>query len=81
MLKPRNQEEIVQHTLEQDALRTIPGRETTEKVYFPGIDTLYAKSKAEIGEALANVLKSRPDVLEIRWRVGENYIELSYIPR
>jgi len=47
-----------------------------EKVAFPGIKTLHEKSTAEIADALAMALKSRANIRELHYKVGE-YIELT----
>jgi len=46
-----------------------------ERIAFPGIKLLHEKPTAEIAEALAMALKSRSNVVELRYKVGE-FIEL-----
>jgi hypothetical protein len=48
----------------------------TERIAFPGIKTLHEKPSAEIAEAIAMALKSRSNVVELRYKIGE-YIELT----
>lgn len=47
-----------------------------EQIAFPGIKTLHEKPTTEIAEALALALRSRANVLELRYKVGE-FIELT----
>ena len=46
-----------------------------ERVAFPGIKLLHEKPAAEIADALAMVLKSRTNIVELHYRIGE-FIEL-----
>lgn len=43
----------------------------TEKVRVPGVETLHQRPADEIAEILANVLRSRPSVTEVRYVVGD----------
>ena len=47
-----------------------------ERIAFPGIKTLHEKPTAEIAEALALALRSRQNVVEVRYKIGE-FIELT----
>jgi hypothetical protein len=49
----------------------------TVKVSIPGIEYLHTRTTFDIAEALANVLKSQRDIVEVRYVLGE-YIELTY---
>ena len=46
-----------------------------ERVSVPGVNKLHEKSTQEIGEVLALVLKSRPGVVELHYKVGE-FVEI-----
>ena len=48
-----------------------------EQIAFPGIKLLHERPTAEIAEALALALKSRGNVIELRYKVGE-FIELTF---
>lgn len=50
--------------------------QTTVKVAVPGIQLLHTKSTEEIAEVLSNVIRSRSNVVEIKYVLGE-YIELT----
>jgi len=50
--------------------------QTTVKVAVPGVQQLHTKSTEEIAEVLSNVLRSRSNVVEIKYVLGE-YIELT----
>lgn len=49
---------------------------TTEKVRVPGIETLHEKPADEIAEVLALVLRSRSNVVAIKYELG-SHIELT----
>lgn len=49
------------------------------KVRVPGIETLHNKSREDICIALSNVLKTQPNIKELRWVIGE-YVELTSEP-
>lgn len=70
MFAPKNQADIV--AFGQEALPS----EYTEKVSLPGITTLHQRSKEEIAEALANLLKSKNNIKALRYIIGES-IELT----
>ena len=55
------------------------GKEVVDKIRIPGLSSLHLKPKDEIAEVLINLLKSRHGVTEVKWRIGEDYISLSYI--
>lgn len=48
----------------------------TQQVRIPGIETLHEKPTDEIAEALALVLRSRSNVIAVKYVLGE-YIELT----
>ena len=50
--------------------------QTTVKVVVPGIQFLHTKSTEEIAEVLSNVMRSRSNVIEVKYVVGK-YIELT----
>lgn len=45
---------------------------TTMKIKVPGIDVLHTKSKQEIAEVLANVLKSQNNIVQFKYNVGQS---------
>jgi hypothetical protein len=49
----------------------------TEKLRLPGIETLHERSAADIGSALANVIKSRSGIISLNFVVG-SHIEITY---
>ena len=51
-------------------------REVTRKISVPGLESLHQKPTIEIAEMLALVLRSEPNIIELRYRVGE-FIELT----
>lgn len=51
-------------------------KETTVKVSVPGMQKLHEQPTAEIAEVLANVLRSRPNIVKMTYVVGQ-YIELT----
>lgn len=51
--------------------------DVTEKLRIPGIEELHRRPFDEQAEVLANVLKCRTNVSEIRWVIGK-YIEVSW---
>ena len=51
-------------------------KEVVHKVSVPGLKSLHNKSISEIAEVLASVIKSKNNVVELRYRVGE-FIELT----
>lgn len=50
--------------------------QTTTKIAVPGIRSLHTRPTEEIAEVLSNVLRSKSNVVEIRYVLGE-YIELT----
>lgn len=50
--------------------------EETRRIRLPGLESLHTKSTKEIAEVLAIAIKSEPNVIEIRYRLGE-FIELT----
>jgi len=48
----------------------------TQQVKIPGIETLHEKPTDEIAEALAIVLRSRSNIVAVKYVIGE-YIELT----
>lgn len=68
---------------QEDLVRESMGyqpKETTRKVMIPGIQALHTKPTVEIAETLALVLRSEPNIVELRYRVGE-FIELVTRPQ
>lgn len=49
-------------------------RNTRESLKLPGITTLHQKSKEEIAETLAMVLKSRTNIVGLNWIVGKEIV-------
>ncbi len=47
----------------------------TETLRLPGLDVLHTKTKDEIAEIITNVLKSRANLVGIKWMFG-NSMEL-----
>jgi len=50
--------------------------QTTIRVVVPGIQSLHTKSSEEIADVLSNVLRSRSNVIEIKYVLGK-HIELT----
>lgn len=51
-----------------------------DRLFLPGIEKLHEKSTQEIADVLANVLRSRANIRELRYVVGE-YIEVKTAPQ
>jgi len=66
----RTQEDLVK---EDQGYRS---EEVTRKITLPGLKELHTKSTKDIAEVLAVAIKSEPNVIEIRYRLGE-FIELT----
>ena len=49
---------------------------TTERVMIPGIETLHEKPADEIAEALAIILRSRNNIVAIKYELG-SHVELT----
>ena len=49
--------------------------QTTTKVVVPGIQSLHTRSTEEIADVLSNIIRSRSNVIEIRYVLGQ-YVEL-----
>lgn len=63
---------------QEDLVRMRTALEPTEKTHqvrIPGIEQLHTKPVEEIAEVIAMVLKSQPNIVEVRYKVG-NCIEL-----
>jgi hypothetical protein len=71
----KNQAEIVA----KDQMLRETGREVTDKLRVPGLTELPSKTREEVAEVLVNVLKSRKDITRINWKIGESFIEVSYL--
>lgn len=71
----KTQQDIV-NQMKMEEETTLGEQQFKRKVAVPGIQTLHQKSADEIAEVLTNVLRSQPDITEIRWVVGE-FIELT----
>ena len=67
----KTQEDIVINNSEAYA-----PEQTTVKVAVPGIQNLHTKSTEEIAEVLSNVMRSRNNVVEVKYVLGK-YIELT----
>ncbi len=69
-LKPNSQSDIMKQELSEKP------RQVTDTLRLPGIDKLHLKSKDEIAEVLANVLKSRANITALKFVVG-SHLELT----
>jgi hypothetical protein len=49
----------------------------TEQLRLPGIETLHERPAAEIGAALANVIKSRSGITSLTFVIG-SHVEITY---
>jgi len=49
----------------------------TEKLTPPGVQTLHTKSREEISEVIANILKSRAGIISFYYAVGSHF-EITY---
>jgi len=49
----------------------------TTRVKIPGIETLHNRTRQEIAEVLANVMKTQQDITEIKYVLGK-YIEITH---
>jgi hypothetical protein len=70
-------------TTQADIVKTDQGyvpKTLSEKIKIPGIENLHEKPTDEIAEVLATVLRSRSNVQEVRYVLGE-YIELVTLNR
>ena len=67
----RSQADIVRDANQQEE------RVVREKLSLPGIRELHTRPIADVAEVLANTLKSRANVKEVHWVLGQ-YIELVY---
>jgi len=68
----KTQEDIVSASLEPTP------EQTTVKVAVPGIQSLHTRPVQEIAEVLSNVMRSEPNVIEVKYVLGK-YIELTTI--
>ncbi len=66
----RNQAELVAED------QGFQAKEVTRKITMPGLEQLHNKTTKEIAEVLAIAIKSEPNVIEIRYRLGK-FIELT----
>lgn len=64
------QKDIVSETLRDHATQRMTT--TTETLTPPGIQTLHLKELSEIGEVIANVIKSRRGVTQLVYNVGQS---------
>jgi len=69
-MRQQNQADII-----RDNKDFVPETET-ERIRVPGIETLHEKSADEIAEVLALVLRSRNNVVAIKYELG-SHIELT----
>lgn len=51
--------------------------EFVEKLRVPGLEKMHEMTKQDLGEALANILKSRTGITKLSWEIGKPYIELT----
>jgi len=64
------------HVLEDTEGRAEP---VTVKLSIPGIKTLHQKPTTDVAAVLANVLRSQPNIIEVRYKIGE-YIAITTLP-
>lgn len=74
---------IMRTKTQQDLVRELDyeegvNEEVVEKVHFPGAKDLHTRSKAEIAEVFATLMKSRPKLTGFKFRVGLPYVEITY---
>lgn len=51
----------------------------TEKIHVPGIEKLHDLSASEIAEVITNVLRARPNIVAVKYVLGE-YFEVTTRP-
>lgn len=57
---------------QEDLVRVIPEEKVvTDILKIPGIEDLHNKSFEEMAEVLANIIKSRRGMVELKWVIGE----------
>jgi hypothetical protein len=71
MSTPVNQTDLLKQQIQSQ------NQTVTEKMKVPGIETLHLKSADEIGNVLANVIKSRSGVISLVFVMG-SHIEIEY---
>ena len=62
---PRNQEDIVRASLNDNVV--------TQKVGYPNADKVHTLPVNELADILARVIKSRPNVVEFRYVLGDGF--------
>lgn len=72
--EPKNQNDIMNKD-SVDAPRVETPR--TEIFKVPGVETLHTKPVEEIGNVIANVLRSRSNIKSITYEIGKHF-ELTY---
>jgi hypothetical protein len=65
-----NQKDVVEANLKDHAVTRMTT--ATEVIKTPGIETLHLKSVEEIGETIANIIKSRAGVTAITYTLGHS---------
>lgn len=71
VLKPKTQNDILQNELAETP------SQITERLNLPGIDKLHQQPFEDIGLVLANVLKSRGNIVSFKYVVG-SHVEITY---
>lgn len=66
--KPKTQADIVAEYHNKGTLPEIK----TESIRLPGLETLHTKSLQEVAEIITNVLKSRSNLVGIKWMFGSS---------
>ena len=74
MIKPRTQQDLVR----EQGYKENVDQEITEKIRFPGASDLHNRSKSEIAEVFATIMKSRPKMIGFSYVVGDPYITVRY---
>jgi hypothetical protein len=54
------------------------GQVVTDRISVPGLEDPDAMTRKEISDILANVFKSRRDVVKLVWQIETSHIEVSY---
>lgn len=73
MWTPKNQQELVQQQM------GVKAEVLKDNVVVPGIETLHTRDASDIAETLAVVLRSRPNIVSLKYVVG-SHIELEFTP-
>lgn len=74
---PQTQQDLVDlRSMDDDYA---PGKEVTEDIKLPGLESLHQMPKDKAAMFFVNVLKCRPCITRIEYKVGKPYITISYL--